>query len=120
MTSWRDRLRAEGSTPDPRMTLANERTFLAWIRTALAMVAGGIGLDAFAGDTIPAAVRVPLSVVLLLLGALLAGGSWARWLDAERALRRGDDLPVSRLTPVITSGVMVVALALVVVVLVRS
>lgn len=38
---------AEGSDPDPRFTLANERTFLAWVRTSLALLAGGIGLDAF-------------------------------------------------------------------------
>jgi len=37
----------EGEEPDPRFTLANERTFLAWVRTALALVAGGIGLEAF-------------------------------------------------------------------------
>ena len=33
-----------GREPDPRFTLANERTFLAWIRTALGLLAGGIGV----------------------------------------------------------------------------
>lgn len=41
---WTDRLLAEGDDPDPRFSMANERTFLAWIRTALALIAGGIGL----------------------------------------------------------------------------
>ena len=37
-----------GTEPDPRFTLANERTFLAWIRTALALIAGGVALEALA------------------------------------------------------------------------
>ena len=32
----------EGEEPDYRFTLANERTFLAWLRTALALIAGGV------------------------------------------------------------------------------
>ena len=35
----------DGQEPDPRFSLANERTFLAWIRTALALAAAAIGLD---------------------------------------------------------------------------
>ena len=104
MTRWRTRLIAEGVTPDPRMSLANERTFLAWLRTALAMIAGGISLDAFVDETIPAGVRVTLSVLLLALGAALAIGSFQRWLAAERALRRGDELPVTVLAPLLSAG----------------
>lgn len=37
-----------GSEPDPRFTLANERTFLAWIRTVLAVITGGVAVDASA------------------------------------------------------------------------
>ena len=36
--------RSVGEEPDYRFTLANERTFLAWIRTALALIAGGVAL----------------------------------------------------------------------------
>ena len=32
-----------GDDPDPRFSLANERTFLAWIRTGLAFVTAGLG-----------------------------------------------------------------------------
>jgi putative membrane protein len=43
----------EGSEPDPRFTLANERTFLAWIRTALALPAGGVALEALTVSLLP-------------------------------------------------------------------
>ena len=46
------RLLPDGVEPDPRFTLANERTFLAWVRTALAFIAGGIAVEAFTGDQI--------------------------------------------------------------------
>ena len=48
--SLRQRLLGEGNEPDVRFSLANERTFLAWIRTALALLAGGIAVEAFTGD----------------------------------------------------------------------
>ncbi len=51
------RLLPEGSEPDPRFTLANERTFLAWVRTALALLAGGIAIEAFAADLFVVTVR---------------------------------------------------------------
>ena len=117
VTRWRTRLIAEGTTPDPRMSLANERTFLAWVRTSLAMIAGGISLDAFVDETIPAGVRVTLSVLLLALGAALAIGSFQRWLAAERALRRGDELPVTGLAPLVAGGLTVVAVVLILAVL---
>ena len=43
---WAQRLRSTGSEPDPRITFANERTFLAWIRTSLALIAAGVALEA--------------------------------------------------------------------------
>ena len=117
VTRWRTRLLAQGVMPDPRMSLANERTFLAWLRTALAMIAGGVSLDAFLDDAIPPSVRVPLSVVLLTLGALLAVGSFQRWLNAERAIRRGEELPMTPLAPLVSAGLAVVAVVLILVVL---
>ena len=117
VTTWRTRLIAEGATPDPRMSLANERTFLAWLRTSLAMIAGGISLDAFVDETIPAGVRVTLSVVLLALGAALAIGSFQRWIAAERAIRRGDELPVTGLAPLVSAGLAIVAVVLILAVL---
>ena len=44
--SWPRWVYDEGTDPDPRFTLANERTFLAWIRTSIAFMAAGVAIDA--------------------------------------------------------------------------
>lgn len=112
------RLLPDGVEPDPRFTLANERTFLAWIRTALALVAGGIAVEAFTGEIFPAVVRQSLAVLLLLLGMLLAAGAAVRWLRVERAMRRAKPLPVPFIVPLISlvcalaAGVLAVVIAL--------
>jgi putative membrane protein len=81
-----------GEEPDYRFSFANERTFLAWIRTALAMVAGGVGLAAI-GPVISGGWQHVLEVGLVVLGVLCALGSAVRWALAERAVRRGRALP---------------------------
>ncbi|CAN5156613.1 hypothetical protein BH20ACT5_BH20ACT5_00770 [soil metagenome] len=111
MVGWVDRLRAEGRDPDPRFSFANERTFLAWIRTALALMAAGIGLEAF-GPTLGAAVVRPLlASLLVLVGVLIGVTSFRRWLLAERALRRNEPLPVPLLAPLLAYGLAVIAVA---------
>jgi putative membrane protein len=86
----------EGTEPDPRFTFANERTFLAWSRTALALVVAGLGivqlLPPFPG--VPAG-RHLLGVPLIVLGAVLAVVAYTEWGKNQRALRRGDPLPRS-------------------------
>ena len=89
------RLLGGGGEPDPRFTLANERTFLAWIRTALGLLAGGIALEAFAGDLIPQTVRVVLAAGLIALSMVVAISASVRWLRVERAMRRRAPLPLA-------------------------
>ncbi|HJG81466.1 MAG TPA: DUF202 domain-containing protein [Brevibacterium senegalense] len=110
------RLLPDGVEPDPRFTLANERTFLAWVRTALAFIAGGIAVEAFTGDLFPTAIRQILAILLLVLGMLLAGGAAVRWLNVERAMRRKNPLPVPLIVPIVSlvSAVAAGALALVI------
>lgn len=103
---------------DPRFTLANERTFLAWVRTSLALVAGGAGIAAFGHAVMGQSARLVLSAVLLLMGAALAGSSYGRWRRLEHAIREGRDLPPSPLVPLLAGTVAVVALALLVLVMV--
>jgi putative membrane protein len=110
------RLREEGATPDYRFSLANERTFLAWIRTALALVGGGFAVDQFLPD-LRWGVRVGLALALLLVGAACALRAVNHWVRCERAMRRGEDLPASRFPVVLSLGVGLVAVAMVVVVL---
>ncbi|MFE2153239.1 YidH family protein [Streptomyces lavendulae] len=110
------RLRDEGDTPDYRFSLANERTFLAWIRTALALVGGGFAVDQFLPD-LRWGVRVGMALALLAVGAACALRAVNHWVRCERAMRRGEDLPLSRFPVVLSLGVGLVAVAMVVVVL---
>lgn len=107
-----------GAEPDPRFTLANERTFLAWIRTALALIAGGVAIDAVALP-LPTWVRVATSIVLLVLGLAVPILAWVNWAASERAMRLGKPLPGSIVTLPLAIGVLVVAALVVVGVLIR-
>ena len=98
------RLLRGGTEPDPRFTLANERTFLAWIRTSLAFLAGGIAVEAFTGDIFDLALRKVLSIVLLLLGMLLSAGAAVRWIKVERSMRHKTPLPLPLIAPVVAIG----------------
>ncbi|MEU3599584.1 DUF202 domain-containing protein [Streptomyces sp. NPDC006798] len=111
-----ERVRDEGQTPDYRFSLANERTFLAWLRTALALIAGGFAVDQFLPD-LPWAVRAAMALGLLGAGVLCALRAVNHWVRCERAMRRGEDLPVSRLPALLSLVVAVVAVVMVVVVL---
>ncbi|QKW20236.1 DUF202 domain-containing protein [Kitasatospora sp. NA04385] len=94
---------------DYRFTLANERTFLAWIRTALALLAGAVGLDQLTPDLAPVPVRVTLSVLLAAGGAGLGWAAYQRWVRVERAMRAGGPLPATRTMLVLTVCVAVAA-----------
>lgn len=110
------RIREEGDTPDYRFSLANERTFLAWLRTALALIGGGFAVDQFLPDLVWG-VRTSLALVLLAAGVLCALRAVNHWVRCERAMRRGEDLPVSRFPALLSLAIAAVALAMVVVVL---
>jgi putative membrane protein len=110
------RIGREGATPDYRFSLANERTFLAWLRTSLALIGGGFAVDQFLPD-LRWAWRTGLALGLLAAGVLCALRSVNHWVRCERAMRRGEDLPVSRFPALLSIGVALVAVAMVVVVL---
>jgi putative membrane protein len=110
-----------GTEPDPRFTFANERTFLAWSRTALALVVAGLGvvqlLPPFPG--VPAG-RHLLGVPLIVLGAVLAVAAYAEWVRNQRALRRGEPLPRSILPWLLAATVTGIAVIAAVVLLVSA
>lgn len=91
----------EGHDPDPRFTLANERTFLAWIRTSLALLAGGIAVEAFTQDIFDETARKVLGTTLLVLGGILAASAAGRWLRVEAAIRQQRSLPIPVWVPLI-------------------
>ena len=115
-----ERLLRGGSEPDPRFTLANERTFLAWIRTSLALVAGGIAVEAFIADLFTPEIRKTISIFLLLLAMAIGTGAFFRWLNIERAMRKGKPLPLPLIAPLLAVGGGLVAAALTLLVFTRQ
>ena len=118
MGRWPARVYGEGAEPDPRFTFANERTFLAWLRTALALVVAGVAVDVLAesGDAEAGAYR-PLAAALIVLGMGASAAAFARWMANERAMRRREPLPGLGLGTVLAGGIAVVALGLVLLIL---
>jgi putative membrane protein len=100
-----------GEDPDYRFSLANERTFLAWVRTALAILAGAILLHEFAAHIQPKAFIAGASVALALLAALLGAGAYVRWKVNEIAMRHSRPLPYSRLLPVLSISIVTLSVA---------
>lgn len=113
--SGRSRWYEEGEEPDYRFTLANERTFLAWIRSALALIAGAIALEQFVPPFQVAGARQILSVAAAVGAAGLTCVAYRRWVVTQMAMRLNQPLPHSRLVGIVT--VLVVASALAVAVL---
>ena len=107
-----------GSEPDPRFTLANERTFLAWIRTALALIAAGVALEAFDLPIQPG-LRLAAAITLLALGIVVPLLAWLTWGSVERALRQGSPLPGSRVALPLAVGISAVGALIVLGILTR-
>lgn len=96
--------------PDYRFTLANERTFLAWIRTALALVAGGIAVGQLYAAGAAPVVHKAIGAVCAVLACLIAVGAFGHWRRVQRAMRRNAPLPRPPLITVTVAGVCVAAL----------
>ncbi|MBD8078091.1 DUF202 domain-containing protein [Cellulosimicrobium arenosum] len=99
----------EGTEPDARFSLANERTALAWVRTGVGLVAGGVALTSFSTfANLPGLVDVVAAVACLVGGgcAIYALVSWRR---NERALRRREPLPAPGGLPVLVTAVILLA-----------
>ncbi len=112
------RLDSIGEEPDPRFTLANERTFLAWTRTSLALLATGLAVTEFV-ESQPRAVRLAIGVPLMVLGAAVAALSFRRWESVERALRLRRPLPYPALPRLLSAGIAAIAVAAGIILLVR-
>lgn len=99
------------SHPDYRFSLANERTYLAWIRTALALDAAGLAVAGLLPRLVVTGAREAVALALVALGTLAGATSYRRWTAYEHALRTDTALPSSRLPLVLAVGVSAVAVA---------
>jgi len=113
--SWRQ----GGEEPDYRFSLANERTFLAWIRTALALLAAGVLLDQFSTRLQPRVAVLSLAIALSVLAGVLCALAYARWRANEIAMRHARPLPATMTIPLLAACLLGVAVALVVLLLGR-
>jgi putative membrane protein len=102
-------LERTGSAPDPRFTFANARTFLAWNRTALALIAGGLAVAQFLRLNMHG-LRLVIAIPLIVLGAVLAYASYSQWEDNERAMRLGRPLQYSWMPRLLAGGITLIAL----------
>jgi putative membrane protein len=110
-----------GTEPDARFTFANERTFLAWSRTALALIVAGLGIV----QLLPPFPKVPwgrhvLGVPLIAFGAIVAMAAYREWTRNQWALRHGRPLPASVLPKLLAIVVTVMAVISAVVLIVSA
>ena len=104
-----------GAEPDYRFSLANERTFLAWIRTALALLAGAMLVHQFATGLEPRWLTLVFSLALAVVSALLSVGAFLHWKGNEIAMRNAGALPRSYLLPFMAGVSIAVSLAVAVI-----
>ncbi|GAS94244.1 uncharacterized protein RMCC_1210 [Mycolicibacterium canariasense] len=100
-----------GAEPDYRFTLANERTFLAWIRTALALIAGGVAVAQLLGPFAVSWGRRGLATALITAGAVVAVASVRRWRRVQQAMRADADLPATHLPALLTGFLLITGAA---------
>ncbi len=111
----------DGTEPDARFTFANERTFLAWTRTALALVVAGLAII----QLLPPFPGVPwgrhvIGVPLIVLGAVISMTGYSEWARSQRALRRGEPLPRSVLPWILAVTITAIGAVAAVVVLLSA
>jgi putative membrane protein len=101
--------------PDYRYSLANERTYLAWVRTSLALIAGGIAIRVFTTEVWLLNVS---AIALTALGGVLAVLSYRHWRQVQQAMRRGDPLPGQLGPLILTVGMVFITVLVTIAVLV--
>jgi putative membrane protein len=107
-----------GPEPDYRMSLAAERTYLAYVRTSLALLAAGVAVVGALPDAGHLALRRVMGAVLVLVGLLVAATARGRWQRLDTAMRAGEPLPSSRVTVPVATGVVAAGVLALVLVLV--
>ena len=99
-----------GEELDYRFTLANERTFLAWQRTALGLLAAAVALVQLVPEMAVPGARRFLGVGLALLALLTSGMGLRRWQQTDRAMRNGDPMPRQPSPAYLAAGLILVGI----------
>lgn len=98
-----------GAEPDPRFSLANERTLLAWLRTSLALVVTGVAAVALEHVVRSRGLVVLVATSACGMGSILATAAYVRWLQVERAMRLHRPLPAPHIAAVLVIVLVVLA-----------
>lgn len=109
---WQPRWRQTGREPDYRFSLANERTFLAWIRSALGLLAGGVLMVQFATRLSPPWLVASVGVILASFAAVVSVMAYRQWRANEIAMRHDKPLPASAAVPLLATLVFLVCAAI--------
>ncbi|WP_040810927.1 YidH family protein [Nocardia concava] len=104
-----DQQSEEQNELDYRFTLANERTFLAWIRTSLGLLAGGVAVHTLVERFRIHGLRVAIAMSAIVLAVILAVGAYTQWRKVEQAMWAGKKLPRNVLIPVLAAGVTLIS-----------
>lgn len=91
-----------GDEPDPRFSLANERTFLAWTRTALALLASAVALITVSEHYHQLKKAQQIFNILVIASLIISSSALLRWYRVEIALRLKKPLPFPLMTPLLT------------------
>jgi putative membrane protein len=83
--------------PDYRMSLAAERTYLAYVRTGLALTAAGVAVAGALPHAGAETLRRALGVALVVVGGGVFAAARSRWAVVTRAMQRGEPLPPPRI-----------------------
>lgn len=113
-------IRQVNDEPDYRFTLANERTFLAWQRTALGLLAATVALLQFVPGPAVQGMQYILSTVLGMLAIVSTGAGLLRWRQVDRAIRRTERLPHNRTPALLASGLAGLGLVVSVLAIVKA
>jgi putative membrane protein len=92
---------------DYRYSLANERTYLAWVRTGMALIAGGIAIRIFIIDAGASPLLSVSAIGFAILGGILTITSYLHWQDVQRRMEQGEPLPTQRGPLILTIGMVV-------------
>lgn len=122
-------LETENNEPEykPNDHLANERTYLAWIRTSIGIMAFGFVVVKFSlfvkqiGIALGTQIKTPsqgysamIGIVLVAFGAISILFSYWQYRKTEKQLRTGKYVPSGVLTTFLTAIMFVISILLII------